>query len=117
MTREAVHPMEIPKRILWVYGASSLNISAVKIWSPLFRLGRESREDEERSGRPPKGTSQGNMDLVEQVVLDDHRLKVKEIAKLANLSETTVWRIIHDQFHVSKVSARWGPRNLSAIQR
>jgi len=117
LTRKGVSPNEIAQRLTSVYGSSSLKISAVKRWSQLFRLGRESVEDEERSGRPSEGTSQENIDLVEHIVLDDRRLKVKEIAKLSNLSETTVWRIVHDHLNMSKVSARWVPSNLSAVQK
>jgi len=74
---------------------------------PALPVGRESVEDEEiRSGRQLEGTSQENIDLVEHTVLDDRRLKVKEVAKCSNLSETTVWRIIHDHLHMSKVSTR-----------
>jgi hypothetical protein len=52
-----------------VYGDSSPSFTTVKEWSKLFRLGRNSIEDDPRQGRPA------------EVVLGDRCLRTKEIAK------------------------------------
>jgi hypothetical protein len=66
-TKEGVKPIEIKQRMDNVYGDSSPSFTTVKEWSKLFRLRRNSIEDDPREGRPA------------EVVLG--RLKTKEIAK------------------------------------
>ena len=46
-----------------------------------------------------------NIALVEDLVLDDRRLKVKEIAQKSGLSDTTVRRIVHDHLGMNKINA------------
>lgn len=58
-----------------------------------------------------------NIALVEDLVLDDRRLKVKEIAQKSRLSDTTVRRIVHDHLGMNKINAMWVPKYLPAIQR
>ena len=47
----------------------------------------------------------------------DRRLKVKEVATEVGISEGSVFNILHDHLHLSKVSARWVPRNLQVQDR
>jgi hypothetical protein len=69
LTEEGVKPIEIKQRMDNVYGDSSSSFTTVKELSKLFRLGRNSIEDDPRQGRPA------------EVVLANRRLKTKEIAK------------------------------------
>lgn len=43
-------------------------------------------------------------------------MKKKEIAEQTGLSIGTIHKIIHEHLHMNKVSARWVPKLLSAIQ-
>ena len=55
--------------------------------------------------------------IIEHLVLENRRLKVNELAVITNISETSVRRILHDHLGMNKISARWVPRLLSALQR
>lgn len=116
-TKEGLTPQEIKARLDGVYGHASPSYSTVKEWAKKFRLGYESLEDETRPGRPADVVTNENIDVVERIVLSDRRLKVKEISAMSKLSETTIRRILHDHLGMNKVSARWVPKLLSAIQR
>lgn len=77
LTREGVSANEIQNRLANVYGPTALKISAVKKWSQLFRLGRESVEDDPRPGSTVHVLTQDKIEEVRRVVLDDRRLKKK----------------------------------------
>jgi len=47
---------------------------------------------------------------VENLIRDDRRIKVLEIARTMQISRGRVENIIHDHLKMSKVSARWVPR-------
>jgi len=50
---------------------------------------------------------------VEQMVMEDCRLTLKEIAANAGISIGSVDTILHDDLKMWKVSARWVPRMLT----
>ena len=51
--------------------------------------------------------------LVEQMVMEDRRLNVKQIAANASISVGSVNIILHDDLKMWKASARWVPRMLN----
>lgn len=117
LTKEGNTPNQIKQRLDRVYGDLSPSYSTVKKWAKCFRLGQESLEDDERLGRPIEVLTPQNISIIEELVLQDRRLKVRELAAMSNMSETSVRRILHDHLNMNKVSARWVPRLLSALQR
>ena len=48
-----------------------------------------------------------------RLVLNNHRIKVAELASDCDISNGSVYTIIHEHLGMSKVSARWVPRNLN----
>ena len=82
-----------------------------------FRHGQESLEDDPRSGRPSDAVSPSVIAAVEKLVRDDRTIKVLDIARTMQISCGIVETIIHDRLKMSKVSARWVPRNLTDHDR
>lgn len=117
LVKEGIRPSEIFERLRNVYGDLSPSYSTVKYWCSLFKMGRESLEDNSRPGRPVEATTPDIINRIEDLVLNDGRLKKKQIARMVGVSETTVLNILHTHLGMSKVSARWVPRNLSSAQR
>lgn len=117
LTKEGKTPTEIKQRLDAVYGHSSPSYSTVKEWAKQFRLGRESIEDELRPGRPSEAITDENIKFLEKIVLEDRRVKTKELSAMTGLSKTTVLRILHEHLGMNKVSARWVPKLLSAVQK
>ncbi|XP_064483020.1 protein GVQW3-like [Ornithodoros turicata] len=103
LPKEGLSPKEIKARLDNVYREASPSYTTVKDWAKQFRLGRESIEDYPRDGRPVEVVTQENLSLVEEEVLSDRRLKVKEISERLGLSKTTVFRIIGEGLHMKKV--------------
>jgi hypothetical protein len=59
---------EILHDLVQVYGEHALKQRTVEKWIQLFRQGRESTEDDPRSGRPSTSTSSDCIDAVKALV-------------------------------------------------
>ncbi|GFU86048.1 histone-lysine N-methyltransferase SETMAR [Trichonephila clavipes] len=110
-------PTEIKDELDSVYGDSAPSFTTVKFWAAEFKLGRKSLEDNERLGRPNIATTDENIAKVYQMVLDDHRIKVREIAKIMNMSKERVCHILNQHLGMRKLSARWVPRLFTLDQK
>ena len=62
-------------------------------------------------------TAEDNVARVERMILENRRVKVDEIERELGISHGSVIVIIHDNLAMSKVSARWVPRNLTPHDR
>lgn len=98
-------------------GDDAPSYSTIKKWAAEFRHGRTSVEDDPRSGRPTEVVSRENIDEVQELVMTDRRLTVRQISETLGLSKTSVDRILKEHLEMSKVSARWVPRLLTAEQK
>ena len=81
-------------------------------WHDWYRKGRESLEEDVRSGRPKK-ISTSIQEKVTALLDDDRRLTVCELSENVDASLNTVHIVIADELKMSKVSARWVPRLLT----
>lgn len=115
LTKEGNTPSEIRQRMLRVFGSSCSSEFVIKFWSRQFKLGRESLEDDPRSGRPVSAVTDENVARVKKIILEDRRVKQWEIARDVGFSKERVNEIIHEHLNMSKVSARWVPRMLTAF--
>ena len=57
------------------------------------------------------------IDRVERLLLNNRRIKVAELALECGISNGSFYTIIHEHLGMSKVSARWVPRNLNMQDR
>ena len=117
LNKEDAEAKEIHRRMADVYGDSSPKYSTVAKWSVEFKRGRDSLEDDPRPGRPVDIISQEMIDRVERLVLNNRRIKVAELASESGISNGSIYTIIHEHLVMSKVSARWVPRNLNMQDR
>lgn len=115
--KEGNGPKAINERMIAVYGDSSPSYFIIKYWAKQFKWGRESIEDDPRSGRPVEATTPEITAKVEKLVLQDRRLKASQLATECGVSESSVLRILHERLLMSKVSARWVPRMLTPLQK
>ena len=110
-------PTEIYSELVSVYATSAPSYSMVKKWAALFKAGRESLEDDPRTGRPRTSTDPDHVAAVEKIVLSDRRVKVAFIAEQMHISEDSVIKILHESLGLNKISSRWIPRLLSPEQK
>lgn len=80
-------PTQIKDELETVYGNFASSFTTVKFWPAEFKHGRTSLGDDERSGRPKTATTDNNIAQVHQMVLDNRRNKVREIAEATNISK------------------------------
>ncbi|UYV82245.1 hypothetical protein LAZ67_21001452 [Cordylochernes scorpioides] len=73
--------------LLCVYGNSDPSISTVKQWTAEFERGRTSFEYDPLEGRPKTATPLETIKKVHNIVLDDRRVKMDEIAEAVGISE------------------------------
>ena len=79
--KEALTPNEIYSNFIKDYGVSSPSFSTIKKWAAEFKRGRTSLEGDPREGRPKSATTPEIIEQVHDTVLDDRRMKVREIAE------------------------------------
>ena len=99
------------------YGNDSLSKSRVYEWHQRFRHGRESAEDDKRSGRPETAMRSPTIKSVLDIVNDDRRVTVREIADQVHLSLGSVHTILRNELQMKRVCARWVPHLLTAEQQ
>ena len=100
-----------------VLGESAPSYATVKNWVAEFKRGRTSIEDEPRSGRPKTATTTEIVAKVHDMVLNDRRKKVREIANIMGISNDRVHLILHEELQMKKLSARWVPHLLTVDQK
>lgn len=100
-----------------VLGQESPSLQTVNKWALMFKRGRQSCEDDPRSGRPSTAVTPEIVKKVQDIVLADRRVKVREVAEATGISIERTHYIITNVLDMNKVSARWVPRLLSLEQK
>ncbi|XP_030758168.1 protein GVQW3-like [Sitophilus oryzae] len=88
-------PTQIKHELDSVYGDSAPSFTTVKFWAAEFKRSCKSLGDDERSGHPKIATTDDNIAKVHQMVLDDRRIKVREIAEVKNRSKERICHILN----------------------
>ncbi|KAL0860950.1 hypothetical protein ABMA27_009481 [Loxostege sticticalis] len=86
-------------------------------WFTEFRLGRMTTNDAEHPGRPIEVTTEAMVNKIHDIVLEDRRVKIREIADAMHISNERVFYVLHNILGMKKLSARWVPRLLTADQK
>ncbi|EFN88306.1 Putative uncharacterized protein FLJ37770, partial [Harpegnathos saltator] len=87
-------------------GESAPSFTTVKYWVAEFKRGRMSCQDEHRSGQPKEVTTPEMVKKIHKVVLDDRRLKVRELADMIGCAKSAVHRILTENLDMRKLCAR-----------
>ena len=61
-------------------------LSTVKKWAAEFKRGKESFEDDARSGCPSTATTLENFDCIHQMIRNDRRLAISHLANVISIS-------------------------------
>lgn len=73
--------------------------------------------DAERSGRSVEVTGPEIIDKIHDMMMDDRRVKMREIASAVVISNERVHNILHQHLDMKKLPARWVPRLLMIDQK
>jgi len=115
--KEGLKPNEIHLKFIKVYGDFSPSFSTIKKWVPEFKRGRTRLEVDPREGCPKSATTPEIIEQVHDMLLDDRRMKVREIAETIGISKERLGYILHEEVDMKKLCTRWVPRLLTANQK
>ena len=79
--KEGLTPNEIHSKFVKFYVDSSPSFSTIRKWAAEFKRGRISLEDNPYEGRAKNATTLEIIEQVHDMLLDDRRMKVREIAE------------------------------------
>ena len=105
-------PADIINALSSVYEDSAPPDPTVYRWIREFKQGRDSVEDEQRSGRPRTSRSEDIIIAVQKAVEQDRRVTIDVIAEEVGISHGSVHAILTENLELSKLSARWVPHML-----
>lgn len=105
-------PAEIIDALRRVYGSNTPPPPTVYRWIQQFKEGRETIEDDPRSGRPSTSCTNDHVTAVQALIEKDRRSSIDFIAETVGISHGSAHTIISETLGLSKLSARWVPRAL-----
>jgi len=88
----------------FVYGDAAVTMKTVYEWFERFRVGCESVEDEEGSGRPSASKPRENVERVSEMIRSNRRLTVREISEDLDISYGPVQNILTTDLNMRRVS-------------
>ena len=89
-----------------VYGKECMSRTRVFEWHKRFHEGRTDVEDDERSRRPTIPKTTNNNREIEKIVREDRRLSIRLIAERMSNNKETMWQVLHENLHMTKVCAQ-----------
>lgn len=117
LTNEGVKPSEIFVRLTTQFGDKTLSRSQVYDWVNKFKGGRETVENESHNRRPRTSLTNENICAVRELLENDRRLTIDEIASEVGISHGSVHSIVTEHLGFRKICARWVPRLLTLDQK
>ena len=112
-----VQARDIHEELYSVHGDQAPCLRTVERWCQRFREGQEELDDETRCGRPVAATTTENIEQVRMIIDDDSHVTIEEIQEQTGLSYGTAQRIIKDHLQLTKITARYIPKELTDFQR
>ena len=110
---EGVNLIVIHRRMRVQYGHRCMSSTKVYEWNEKFKNGITTVEV---SSLPGQAVTE-DITAVENVIRENRRVTVKEVASLLDISVGSVYHIIHDELKFQKVCARWVPKRLTPEMR
>ncbi|KAG5313937.1 SETMR methyltransferase, partial [Acromyrmex insinuator] len=100
-----------------VYDSQCLGRTAVFEWHKRFLEGRETLEDEKKSGRPILVRTPEMIEKVRDFVANDRNASLKMMKEALNISRETIRIILHEDLSKTKVCAKFIPHTLRSDQK
>lgn len=115
--KKGLKAMEIHDEMVQVLGDAAPSKTMVCKWVLMFQRGRESIEDDCRSGRPASTTSEQMINAIHDMVMKNHRLTLIQISEAMDISTERVFHILKEELGFRKLCARWVPHLLNSEQK
>ena len=102
--------------LMEVYGKKCMSRTRVFEWHKRFYEGRTEVEDDKRSLRPTISKTTNNNRESEKIVREDRRLSIRLIAERMSIDKETMWQVLHENLHMTKVYAQVVSKLLTSDQ-
>ena len=66
----------------------------IKYWVAEFKRGRMTCQDKHRNGRPNEVTTPEMVKKIHKMVLNDRRLKMRQLADMTGIARSAIYRIL-----------------------
>jgi len=86
-------------------------------WVVQFKRGDFSTCDAPRPGRHKTVTTPEIIDQIHELILEERRISAKSIAEQQGISRERVGSIIHEDYNMRRLSAKWVLKCLNADQK
>ncbi|XP_014480147.1 PREDICTED: putative uncharacterized protein FLJ37770 [Dinoponera quadriceps] len=106
---------KVCEMLIKAYGKSAMSKTRVYEWYKRFQDGREDVEDDERPGRPSTSTTDENVEKVKEMVMNNRRLTVREVADDVGISIGSCHEIFSNVLGMKRVAAKF--HNISLLVR
>ena len=99
------------------HGESAKSITRVYEWYKRFPDGREDVEEDEHPGRPSSSTTDENVEKVKEMVINDRRITIREVADDVGISIGSCHEIFSNVLSMKRVAAKFVPKLLNFEQK
>ncbi|XP_018338920.1 PREDICTED: putative uncharacterized protein FLJ37770 [Trachymyrmex septentrionalis] len=99
------------------FGESTLSRTQVFEWHKAFSEGREVVENLSHASRPSTSVNDDNMEKVKEIVLENRRVGIREIAEALNISYGSTQHILVNVLGMKRIAARLVPKDLNKSHR
>ena len=107
---------EILEMIQQCFGDQSLSRTQVFQWHAWYKAGRTSVDDNEHTGRPTSSTTPETVAQIQEIILQDQRRTIRDIAEEVDVGYGTCQRVLTEELGMQSVAAKFVPRILTADQ-
>lgn len=112
--RQGMSAQDIQTKLAYVYGEEAYQISSVTYWTRQIILGRTNLHEEPHRQKP---IDEGITAAVQFQIEKNPLISARQIAKLLNISPTTVIDRLVNILHYKCLHTRWVPHHLSVVQK
>ena len=95
-------------------GESCLSRSKTFEWYSRFKCGSRSFEDDPRPGRPSTSHTEETVARVREIIRDDQRLTIREVAEEVRIAFSTCQKILTEDLRMRHVTTKFVSRLLTA---
>ena len=97
------------------FEASCMNRASVSEWHKKFKVGRGSVRDDERCGRSKEVSTPELISQIKNFMDKDRRVSIETISAQFDVSEGTVFTIIHKELKMRKICTKFLPSVLRDV--
>ncbi len=107
---------DVVRRIQQVHGQNALSVWSIRHWFSAFENGRNQVDDLLRPGQL-LWRNPAKIQHVNQIIQQDKRQTIRQIAQRANLSIGSTFRTVRKDLALKKKCAHWIPHHLTDAQK